>query len=195
MHRVTEHSHREGRPTRPEGRRFSTILLTSLLIAGACGESAPFDPGVGGDGRPWEQQFTFGNFSINTGEIATRQDGVSPAYVSDYVPELELPSSDYEVFTVHAYLPYSATVEPVLATVGVRVGTTDGGRTADIYRSSEFVERYAGFAVFRLTGLTVAAPPITRDRFAHVVFEMSVEYREDGDVATKVERTIEIYKR
>lgn len=144
---------------------------------------------------PWTRQFVIGNFSINTGDVVTNEDGVSADIISDYVNASALPSANFEVFTLHFYLPSSETAEPTVSAARVTVGREDGTRTPNIFQSQERVETATidgkQYTVFRVTGFTVATPPITASDFANVSFEVDYTY----GAAKSGTKQAEVYKR
>lgn len=181
--------------------RYLTLLVAALATTGsaACSDStsssSTSSSGSSSSATPWTKQFTMGNFSINTGDVVTNQDGVSADILSDYVNASALPSANFEVFTVHVYLPSTESSEPTVSAARVTVGREDGTRTPNILQKQERVqvatvdgERYT---VFRVTGFTVADPPITAADFANVSFELDYAYGSQKS-GTK---TVEVYKR
>jgi hypothetical protein len=176
------------------------VLLAAAMAVSAgtaCSDSSTStsSSGASASSTPWTRQFTGGNFSINTGDVVTNQDGVSADILSDYVNASALPSANFEVFTVHFYLPSAESAEPAVSAARVTVGRVDGSRTPDILQKQERVqiatldgERYT---VFRVTGFTAEAPPITAANFANVSFEIDYAYGSQKS-GTK---TVEVYKR
>jgi hypothetical protein len=180
--------------------RASVLALLLLAVVPSCTETSNGSaPSGSTEERPWERPFVSGNFAINTGEVLTNEDGVSASRINDYVLESALPGANFEVFTVHAYLPSTAEIEPTVTAARVTVARVDGSSTGDIHQGHERVERTTlggeTYTVFRVTGFTVAEPPITRATFANVVFELDVRYEDDGRTADSGTKTVEIYKR
>ena len=142
-----------------------------------------------------------GNSALNTAPIVTFEDGKSKDYLADYVMESALPSANLEVFTTHAYLPWSASADVSVSDVRVVVSRTDGSDTGDVAQDEggEYVERATldgkTYSVYRLTGFYAGDPPVTPSDFANVTFEMTVTYEKDGAVVDTSQKTIEIYKR
>lgn len=183
-----------------------TVILILAIGCAACSEGFGEGPGEGpGDnpgpdgGKPWLVQFTFGNSSINSANVTTNQDGISPTYLADYVLETALPASSLEYFTTHAYFPTEASVVTRVSAIRVEVSQESGSGSGNIYDMGEFVQQstIAGqlYSVYRLTGHHAGAP-ISRAQFANVVFEFDLNYEDgQGSVLNTSRRTIEIYKR
>lgn len=179
----------------------SLVLLVAALAVGsaACSDSSSSASSSSGSSSssasPWTKQFTSGNFSINTADVITNQDGVSANILSDYVNASALPSANFEVFTIHFYLPSSESAAPSVSAARVTVGREDGTRTPDIHQSHERVQKATidgvEYTVFRVTGFTTADPPITAADFANVSFEVDYAYGSESS-GTK---TVEVYKR
>ena len=147
------------------------------------------------DPQPWTRAFLIGNFAVNTADVVTNEDGASTAIVSDYVLASALPSANLEQFSVAVYLPSSPSAEPTVSDARVTAGRTDGTRTSDIHRSHERVgdQTIGGhtYTACRVSGSVTGSPPLTKETFANVVFELDVSYGEEHASTKKVE----VYKR
>ena len=184
---------------------FSVALLSTIALAAlpSCSTDAggTESSSSSGSAQPWTEQFIMGNSALNTASIVTYEDGKSKDYLADYVLESALPSANLEVFTTHAYLPWSASSDMSVSDVRVVVSRVDGTDTGDIAQndSGEYVERTTidgtTYSVYRLTGFYANDPPVAPSDFANVTFQMKVTYEKDGAVADTSQKTIEIYKR
>ncbi len=166
---------------------IARIFLVAAIATGvaACSDSSKSSTGSSSgssaaDAEPWTRPFLIGNFEINTAKVLTHEDGKSADLLSDYVRADDLPSASFEVFSVNFYLPSSEAAEPTVSAARVTVGRTDASRTPDIYQRHELVETIdedgERFTIFRVTGFTVADPPISAADFANVSFEIDYAY-------------------
>lgn len=180
--------------------RLISIFLGALAVTttAACSDSSTSGASSSrgaNDAQPWTKPFVAGKFSINTANVVTYEDGSSADMVSDFVMSDKLPSANFEVFTIHFFLPSSESAEPTVSKARVTVGREDASRTPDIYQSHDRVQVTTvdgqRYTVFRVTGFTVADPPITPGEFANVSFEVDYAYGSQKS-GTK---TAEIYKR
>jgi len=148
---------------------------------------------------PWTKQFTFGNFTINSGDVLSNQDGVSQSYCEDYVYESALPKVDLEYFTINVYLPTSPGTTIAIDSVITRLARIDGSRTDNITKENKYLARVTldgdDYAVFRLAGVTVAPPAVTPATFANITFAFTGTYQRDGQVVSTFTKTASIYKR
>lgn len=180
--------------------RYVALLAACIGVLSLTGcDTSPDteDPGSGYS-DPWERQFTMGNFALNSGDLRTNEDGASSSYLTDYITYGALPSANFEVFTLHAYLPSTPELVTKIAGIRILVSRTDGTQTGNIFQSGEAVTITTiggeNYSVFRLTGFTTSAA-ITRDNFANVTFEVQVQYLDGGSVVHQQTLTMEIYKR
>ena len=177
-------------------RRSASFALVLAALT-ACGESSPTGAG---HARPWEQQFTFGNFSINSAPITTNEDGSSANVLSDFVNASALPNADLELFVVHAYLPAGSGVNSRVSNVSVIAQRTDGSLTPNIVRNVTFLERATvggqQYGIYRLEGMFLGTPALRPANFANVNFVFTADYLDaEGTVVNSSRKTIEVYKR
>jgi hypothetical protein len=183
-------------------RHIRHLLIAALVSTGtaACSDSSTSSSSSSGsssaaDAQPWTRPFIVGNFAVNTADVVTFEDGSSADIVSDYVNASGLPSANLEVFSINFYLPSSESAEPSVSAARVFVAREDASRTPDIYKGHERVQNATidgkRYTVFRVTGMTVADPPITSSDFANVSFEIDYAYGS----AKSGSKTAEIYKR
>jgi hypothetical protein len=178
-----------------------TFALAALALASiACSESSGIEGIPGSSSNAENKAVLMGNFAINTGSVTTNQDGTSKNAVDDYVLPAQLPSVNFEVFTIHLYAPVASDVSTSVSNVRVTVGRKDGSRTANIFQSGEFVQRTTvngqEYAVYRLNGFYNLQPALTKANFANVAFELTLTY-EDQSGNKLVERavTLSVYQR
>lgn len=175
------------------------VLAAAVLFASAaCTERSTTD--IDDDARPWLTQFTFGNTSINTGDVVTNQDGESANTLVDWVSQSALPNTSLELFITHVWIPTASSMSTRITNGSVTAGFTNGARTANFFRDTEFVQRSTIngvlYDIHRLEGLYLGTSTLTPSTFANVVFTFRVEHLSSaGAVLNASQKTIEIYKR
>jgi hypothetical protein len=178
----------------------NVALAAFTLASTACSESTGTEGIPGSSSNAEAKAVLMGNFAINTGSVTTNQDGTSKNAVDDYVLPSQLPSVNFEVFTIHLYAPVASDVSTSVSNVRVTVGRTDGSRTSNIFQSGEFVQRTTvngqEYAVYRLNGFYNLQPVLTKANFANVAFELTLTY-EDQSGNKLVDRavTLSVYQR
>lgn len=176
----------------------ATVVVCAVLAAAACSESSPTESNEASP-QPWNEQFTIGNTSFNTGNVVTNQDGVSRDIVSDYVLQSALPNTELEVFTTHIYIPTSSVHTTRLSNISVTVSYTNGMSTPNILEDADYVQQstIGGqlYDVFRVGGFFRGTPAIFPSNFANVVFTFRLEYLDNGLIVAASNKMAEIYKR
>lgn len=173
------------------------ILVAALVAAAtACSEPAEPDPTAT---EPWTKQFTVGNFLINSLAVVTSADAVAHLKVTDVVQASALPATNFTSFTVHTLVPVDPGASTTVTSVDVRILTTDGETTANIFQSGEFVTQQVvngqNHSVYRLTGFYNGSVPINRDRFSRATFTFTLQYKNGaGEVLNSSTRVVEIRK-
>lgn len=170
------------------------LFVFPILILLSCSEDE--EPALG---SPWFTTISMGNFTINSANVVTNQDGVSIDYIADYVYAGALPAADFRFFSINAYVPteegYSINIDP-----GTTVIMTNESlqSTGNLFDEVSFVQRvelggqlYSVFhfeAYYDSNGITPAT-------FANIVFTIPISYYADGK--KKGDRTVklEVYKR
>lgn len=185
---------------------FAAVSLLSLLAAcgggGGDDEPAPAPPAT--SSTPWTTPVMMGNFTLNSGDITTNQDGVSVNYLTDYVNEAAFPNVNFEYLTLNAYIPTTDAHAITVTVTGVEMHNEAGQSTGNIYYPTGSAalpnvtingQRYA---VFRLAGVyngSGAIGTITRSNFANIVYTFQASYRSNGQQVGTRTVNLEVYKR
>lgn len=179
--------------------RYALPILTAAALLGgaACNESPSETEDTP---RPWFTQFTFGNTFINTAAIVTNQDGISADHLVDWVSQSALPNADLRLFVTHVYVPTADEIDTRVSNLSVTAGWTDGSRTPDFARATDYVQRttHEGqlYDLFKLEGFFSGSRALTPASFANIVYTFQVEHLSyTGAVLNTSNKTIEIYKR
>lgn len=148
---------------------------------------------------PWKVNMLMGNFSINSNDIITYEDGVSLDYLADYVNRSDLPASGLEVFTIYAYVPTGQYIETSVEDVRINLTQVNGGGSssleARVFPDGEKLIGVQNYAVFRLTGIYRGQTAITASNFANVTFEFLVEYKDSKEnILETRDVTLEVFK-
>jgi hypothetical protein len=195
-------------------RMFLSTLLKGLVTLSAsaslvaCGgggdDDTPAPSSPTASGQPWTVQPLMGNFTINSGNVTTNQDGVSTDYLTDYVMQSALPNVNFEYLTLNAYLPVTDALSIDISSVNVQMHNVAGQSTGNIYygSGSQFLQRMTingrTYSVFRLAGFYNGASrgSITPTNFANIVFTMTIRYTDaNGTLVGSRTTNLEVYKR
>lgn len=184
---------------------FAAASLLSFLSAcggGGDDEPAPTSPPV--SSTPWTTTMVMGNFTLNSGDVATNQDGVSVNYLTDYVNEAAFPNVNFEYLTLNAYIPTTDAHAITVTVDSVAMHNEAGQSTGNIYYPtgsaalSNVTINGQRYAVFRLAGVyngSGALGNITRSNFANIVFTFRASYRLNGQEVGTRTVNLEVYKR
>lgn len=181
---------------------LSLILIIACLIG--CEKEAS-DPNNGNTTQatdPWLKKISMGNFSINTANILTTEDGVSVNYITDYVNSSSLPSVNFDIFSLNILVPTSVEHITTVESVNVQLTSTTGVTTNNIYNNSQssFLQQQtiAGqlYSVYRMAGsYNGSSGAFNRTNFANIVFTAQIFYKKNGTVVANRTSKLEIYKR
>lgn len=172
------------------------LLLLALASFTAC-ESEESKPAS----RPWIEDFTFGNFTVNSVNVVTNFDGYSSTYQADYVLENALPSADWGILTMNIYVPTEDGFFTTLTDVSAVITLESGAQTGNLFSSeySSFLQQitlgsqlysvYEIYAVYPAGGTVINA-----SNFANIVFSMNAEYEKNGSVVATKSIGVEVFK-
>jgi hypothetical protein len=184
---------------------FAAVSLLSFLAA--CGGGGGDDPAptpAATSSTPWTTTVMMGNFTLNSGDVMTTQDGVSVNYLTDYVNEAAFPNVNFEYLTLNAYIPTTDAHSITVTVTGVEMHNEAGQSTGNIYYSTGSAalpnvtingQRYA---VFRLAGVyngSGALGTVTRSNFANIVYTFQARYSSNGQQVATRTVNLEVYKR
>lgn len=185
---------------------FAAVVVLSFLAAcGGGGDDEPAAaPPPATSSTPWTTQVMMGNFTLNSGDVTTNQDGVSVNHLTDYVNEAAFPNVNFEYLTLNAYIPTTDAHSITVTVNGVEMHNEAGQSTGNIYYPtgsaalSNVTINGQRYAVFRLAGVyngSGALGTITRSNFANIVFTFQASYRSNGQQVATRTVNLEVYKR
>ncbi len=170
--------------------KLKTVLM--ILVAVVVFSSCETEEGAPAS-QPWTEDFTFGNFTVNSVNVLTSQDGYSSTYQADNVLTANLPATDFGILTIQIYVPTDEGFTTSLSNISAAITLESGSGTSNLYSSeySGFLQQvtlgdqlysvYEIYAVYPAGGTV-----ITRDNFANIVFSMSASYeKNDKQVGTR----------
>lgn len=170
------------------------LLALPFLLVLSCSEDE--EPSLG---SPWFTTISMGNFTINSANVVTSQDGVTIDYIADYVYAAALPSSDFRFISINAYVPteeaYSVNIDP-----GTTVIMTNENleSTGNLFDEVSFVQRIelGGqlYSVFHFEAYHDSDGFIPAT-FANIVFTIPISYYVDGKKKGNRTVKLEVYKR
>ena len=183
------------------------LACCMLSLLAACGtgtdDDSDGDPTPSNvNAQPWKTPILMGNFSINSGDVVTNEDGVSVDYLADYVNASSLPQVEFEYLTINAYVPTTDDFSTTVTGVNVQMHDTSNSSSGNIYydEGSEFVgqQTLGGtlYSIYRVAALYDGSRgPFTPSNFANIVFTLQISYK-SGDVqAGSRTSKLEVYKR
>lgn len=184
---------------------FAAVSLLSLLAAcGGSGDDPAPPPAAPASTTPWTTTVMMGNFTLNSGDVTTAQDGVSVNYLTDYVNEAAFPNVNFEYLTLNAYIPTTDAHSVTVTVTGVEMHNEAGQSTGNIYYStgsaalSNVTINGQRYAVFRLAAVyngSGALGTITRANFANIVYTFQARYSTNGQQVATRTVNLEVYKR
>ena len=175
---------------------FLVLSIVSLAVFTSC-EPEEGKPAS----KPWNEDFTFGNFTVNSVNVVTNFDGYSANYQADYVFENALPTADWGILTMNIYVPteegYFTTLTDVSAVITLESGAQTGNLFSSEYSSflqqttlgSQLYSVYQIYAVYPAGGTIINA-----SNFANIVFSMSAEYEKNNSVVATKSIGVEVFK-
>jgi hypothetical protein len=179
-------------------RKFYLLILSAFFLFGC----PPEDDSVVdlSEDEPWERQFTYGNLTINGEAVLANEQSVTNLLITDFVCYDDLPSTNFETFSVNIYVP-SHTNEDYQSGFIERewVIFFDDIVTNDIYMNGTvmFIEkieiRDVIYSRFSMAGSYTSNNPITRDNFQQMRLDFDLAYKdENGEVFYTDPRTVVI---
>jgi len=151
--------------------------------------------------RPWTEDFTFGNFTVNSVDVVTNFDGSSPDYQADYVLENALPTADWGILTMNIYVPTDEGYFTSLSDISAVITLENNTQTVNIYSSeyssylqqvtlgSQLYSVYEIYAVYPAGGTVINA-----SNFANIVFSMTAEYEKNESIVATRSIGVEVFK-
>jgi len=185
-------------------RTYVLLLAASFIIAlSSCKKDKPEPEDKDEDGKPWLTTILMGNFTINSADVVTNEDGKSTNMLSDYVNTSALPAANFEYLTMNMYIPTTSYHTVTVRNINVKMTNMGAVTTTNLYHdSTDFLEDFVTldgqlYAVLKVVALyDHAAGAFNRNTFANFVITATIEYEKEEDkVDGSRQVTLEVYKR
>ncbi|RYY10018.1 MAG: hypothetical protein EOO04_37540, partial [Chitinophagaceae bacterium] len=115
-------------------RTYVLLLAASFICAlSSCKKDKPEPEDKDEDSKPWLTTILMGNFTINSVDVVTNEDGKSTNMLSDYVNTSALPAANFEYLTMNMYIPTSSNHGVTVRNINVKMTSMGSVTTTNLY--------------------------------------------------------------
>ena len=185
-------------------RTYVLLLAASFICAlSSCKKDKPEPEDKDEDSKPWLTTILMGNFTINSVDVVTNEDGKSTNMLSDYVNTSALPAANFEYLTMNMYIPTTDYHTVTVRNINVKMTNMASVTTVNLYHeNTDFLDDFVTldgqlYAVLNVVALyDHAAGAFNRNTFRNFVLSATIDYEKEEDkVDGSRQVTLEVYKR